>query len=110
MDAHLHDDTGYPMPTNTIPPMFTVDGIRINAAQFLRLMTQAIVDQAPDETLHVRMDYMLTEAAQAFPKARNLEDVGATWTFKPAPLSQTEVSKSNSSRFPAETRHSSEAF
>jgi len=82
----LHDDSGYPMPKNMIPPMFTVDGIGMNAAQFLRLMAQAVVDPSPDATLHVRMVYMLTATAQVFPKARNLEDVGATWTFKPAPL------------------------
>ena len=64
LDARLHDDTGYPMPKNTIPPMFAVDGIRINAAQFLRLMAQAMIDPSPETTLHVRMVYMLTEAAQ----------------------------------------------
>ncbi len=93
LDARLHDDSGYPMPKNTIPPMYAVDGIRINAGQFLRLMAQAMIDPSPESTLHVRMVYMLTEAAQVFPKARNLEDVGATWTVKPAPLSQAEASK-----------------
>lgn len=93
MDARLHDDSGYPMPKNTIPPMLTVDGIKMNAAQFLRLMAQALQDPSPEKTLQVRMDYMLTGAAQVFPKARNLEDVGATWTFKPAPLNQADASK-----------------
>jgi hypothetical protein len=110
LDARLHDDSGYPMPKNTIPPMYNVDGTKINAAQFLRLMAQAVIDPSPETTLHVRMVYMLTEAAEAFPKARNLEDVGATWTVKPAPLNQTDATKSNSSRFPTETRHSFEAF
>jgi len=93
LDAGLHDDTGYPMPKNTIPPMFTVDGIRMNAAQFLRLMAQAIVDPSPEGTLHVRMVYMTTGTAMVFPKARNMEDVGATWTFKPAPLNQAVASQ-----------------
>jgi hypothetical protein len=93
MDARLHDDSGYPMPKNTIPPMLTVDGIKMNAAQFLRLMAQALQDPSPEKTLQVRMDYMLTGAAQVFPKARNLEDVGATWTFKPAPLNQAVASQ-----------------
>jgi hypothetical protein len=93
LDAGLHDDTGFPMPKNTIPPLFTVDGIRMNAAQFLRLMAQALQDPSPETTLHVRMTYMLTGAAQVFPKARNLEDVGATWTFKPAPLNQAVASQ-----------------
>jgi hypothetical protein len=93
MDARLHDDTGYPMPKNTIPPIFTVDGIRMNAAQFLRLMAQAMVDPSPEATLHVRMVYMLTNTAQIFPKARNMADVGATWTFKPAPLTQAQQTR-----------------
>jgi hypothetical protein len=93
LDARLHDDTGYPMPKNTIPPMLTVDGIRMNAGQFLRLMAQAMLDPSPETTLQVRMTYMLTGAAHVFPKARNLEDVGATWTFKPAPLNQADALK-----------------
>jgi hypothetical protein len=93
LDTRLHDDTGYPMPNNTIPPMFTVDGIRMNAAQFLRLMAQVIVDPSPESTLHVRMVYMITGTAMVFPKARNMQDVGATWTFKPAPLNQAVASQ-----------------
>jgi hypothetical protein len=81
------------MPNNTIPPMFTVDGIRMNAAQFLRLMAQVIVDPSPESTLHVRMVYMITGTAMVFPKARNMQDVGATWTFKPAPLNQAVASQ-----------------
>jgi hypothetical protein len=110
LDPRLHDDSGYPMPKNAIPPLYNVDGTKVNAAQFLRLMAQAVIDPSPDTTLHVRMVYMLTEAAEAFPKARNLEDVGATWTVKPAPLSQTDATKSMSNRLPDETRHNSEAF
>jgi len=56
-------------------------------------MAQALQDPSPEKTLQVRMDYMLTGAAQVFPKARNLEDVGATWTFKPAPLNQAVASQ-----------------
>jgi hypothetical protein len=110
LDSHLHDDTGYPMPKNTIPPMFTVDGIRMNAAQFLRLMAQSLQDPSPETTLHVRMDYMLTGAAQVFPKARNLEDVGATWTFKPAPLKQTDPPNQNGSGVLAQARPVFQAF
>jgi hypothetical protein len=93
MAPQLHDDTGYPMPKNAIPPMIDVDGIQINAAQFLRLMAQAIIDPSPESTVRIRMVYMLTGTAQVFPKARNLADVGATWTFKPAPLEEADATK-----------------
>lgn len=82
----LHDDSGYPMPKNTVPPVLEVDGIRMNAAQFFRLMGQALADPTPDATLQVKMTYMFPGTAEVFPKTRALEDVGATWTFKPAPL------------------------
>ena len=84
--AGLHDDSGYPMPKNVVPTLVTVDGTTINAAQFLRLMAQALVDPTPDSKLRVRMTYMTVGTATLFPKTRSLEDVGATWTVKPAPL------------------------
>jgi hypothetical protein len=87
----LHDDTGYPVPNNSVPCLLTVDGVTINAAQFLRLMAQALVDPTPDAKLKVRMTYMIAEIATVFPKTRSLEDVGATWTVKPAPLHTSPV-------------------
>lgn len=84
--SSLHDDTGYPMPKNTVPSVLTVDGVAVNAAQFLRLMAQALVDPTPDAKLRVRMTYMIAGASQFFPKTRGLGDAGATWTIKPAPL------------------------
>lgn len=107
---HLHDDTGYPMPKNIIPAIFTVNNIKMNAAQFLRLMAQAMVDPfpTPETAIPVRMVYMLPSTAQVFPKTRNLEDVGATWTFKPAPLIQGEPAKnSGGSMAQADTGHKS---
>jgi hypothetical protein len=82
----LHDDTGYPLPKNSVPAIVTVDGTQVNAAQFLRLMAEALVDSTPDAKLRVKMTYMTAGTASVFPKTRPLEDVGATWTFKPAPL------------------------
>jgi hypothetical protein len=86
IDKTLHDGTGYPMPKNTLPSILTVDGVAMNAAQFLRLMAQAMADPAPDTKLRVRMTYMLAATSQFFPKTRGLGDAGATWTIKPAPL------------------------
>ncbi len=92
LTAGLHDDSGNPMPKNTVPELVTVDGTTINAAQFLRLMAHALADPTPDKRLTVRMTYMTAGPASVFPKTRPLEDVGATWTFKPAPLAIPSVS------------------
>jgi len=110
LTAGLHDDTGYPMPNNAIPPMINVDGINLNAAQFLRLMAQALIEPTPDAMLRVRMTYMLTGTAQVFPKARNLSDVGATWTFKPAPLNEMDPANKKSSGAMAQSSPRPKAF
>ncbi len=81
-DTSIHDH----LPTNVIPSFVRIDGIPINAAQFLRLMSQALVNPIPDNKLRVRMTYMTSATASIFPKTRSLEDAGATWTFKPALL------------------------
>ncbi len=86
LTKRLHDETANPMPKNTVPSVVAVDGIAMNAAQFLRLMAQAVVDPVPDAKLRVRMTYMYPGTAEIFPKTRAKEDTGSTWTFKPAPL------------------------
>lgn len=91
IDAELHDDTGFPMPKNAVPTILRVDGTAVNAAQFLRLMAEALVDPAPDAKLKVRMTYMISGPASVFPRTRGLGDVGAAWTMKPAPLETPAV-------------------
>ena len=86
IDPALHDDSGYPVPKNMVPVALQVDGIGMNAAQFLRLMAQAVVDPKSDSELRVKMTYMFPGTAQLMPKTRAMQDTGATWTFKPAPL------------------------
>jgi hypothetical protein len=82
----LHDEKADPMPHNMIPPGVLLDGIAVNSAQFVRLMAQAMVSPSPEAKLRVRMTYMFPAVAEVYPKTRPMEDVGATWTFKPAPL------------------------
>ena len=82
----LHDEKADPMPHNMIPPGVLLDGIAVNSAQFVRLMAQAMVSTSPEAKLRVRMTYMFPAVAEVYPKTRPMEDVGATWTFKPAPL------------------------
>ena len=82
----LHDNSDAPVPRNAIPSFIEVDGITVNPAQFLRLMTAALVDPSPDAKIRVRMTYMLAESGGVYPKSRPLSDAGFTWTLKPAPL------------------------
>lgn len=82
----LHDETWSPIPKNTIPPRVAIDGLNLTAAQFLRLMTEALATPSPEAKLKVKMTYMFTTSAYAYPKTRLESDQGATWTFKPAPL------------------------
>ena len=86
IESRLHDDTANPMPMNTVPSNVQVDGIYMNPAQFLRLMAEAIVNPSADAKLKVRMTYVFAGVAEIYPKTRSTEDVGATWTYKPAPL------------------------
>ncbi len=82
----LHDRSGDRLPHNMIPTWVTVDGIKVNAAQFLRLMAQALLAPSPDAKLDIKMSYMFSTGAVLFPKTRVPKEQGGTWTFKPAPL------------------------
>ena len=111
LDPSLHDESGYPMPKNAIPPNVDInDKLRVTAAQYLRLMIHAIANPSPDAAIGVQMTYMQTGIGNFVPKARSLEDTGPIWTYKPAPLNQAEETKSNSSKFPAAERSVAEAF
>jgi len=86
----LHDDSSTAVPKNAIPPLLKINGLDLNPAQVLRLMAQAIVNPAPDNSIRVRMTYMLAEAGGIFPKSRELIDDGFVWTIKPAPLNAVQ--------------------
>jgi hypothetical protein len=86
IDARLHDETANPMPNNTVPAVVEINGDQANAAQFLRMMAQAMVNPTPEAKVRIKMTYMSSDASSVFPKARPTADIGATWTLKPAPL------------------------
>jgi hypothetical protein len=86
LEAQLHDESKGPMPKNVIPPGVQIDGVGINSAQFLRLMAHALLSPTPETKLSIRMTYMIPPVGQVYPKTRSMEDIGAIWTFKPAPL------------------------
>lgn len=91
----LHDYTWSPIPKNAIPSRVTIDGMNLTAAQFLRLMTEALATPSLETRLKVRMTYMFTTSAYAHPKTRLESDQGGTWTFKPAPLNIAPVVQSS---------------
>jgi hypothetical protein len=75
-----------PMPTNMIPAWLEVDGVRVNAAQFLKLMFESLAAPAATARMNVRMTNMLSPAGLVYPKMRMSIDQGGTWTFRPAAL------------------------
>lgn len=86
IDAPLHDDTSIDVPKNSVPPLLKLDGMEINPAQLLRLMSLALANPAPETKLPVKMLYLIGEAATLVPNSRVAFDVGFVWTLKPVPL------------------------
>lgn len=86
LSGRLHDDAWSPVPKNSIPLHVTVDGITLNAAQFLRLMAEAIVSGSAETKLQVKMVDMFWGRDATYYRARSIADDGAAWTFKPALL------------------------
>jgi hypothetical protein len=69
-----------------IPARLEIDGIRINGAQFLKLMFASLVAPSPETRINVQMTNMHSIAALVYPRMRQPIDQGGTWTFRPAPL------------------------
>lgn len=86
ISQRLHDQSDSPVPKNAIPSGITVAGININAAQFLRLMAEAIVAPDPEAKFRIKMTYLSAGPAMLIPKTRPLVDMGGAWTIKPAPI------------------------
>jgi hypothetical protein len=86
LTSRLHDDAWRAAPQNSIPFQVSVDGINLNAAQFLRLMAEALVNSVPDAKLQVKMTEMFWSQDVIFIRTRSIRDEGAAWTFKPAIL------------------------
>jgi hypothetical protein len=82
----LADTEWKPVPANAVPAMIQVGSLRLNAAQFLRLMAQAYLDPSPDKSLAVNAVTLTSRSSFMFPKNTPMTDQGNSWTFKPAPL------------------------
>lgn len=87
----LKDQAWKPVPANMIPGWVRVDGIRLNAAQFMRLMAEAFLSPSPAAKLAVRTCQMFTELGYGLPNPRRSSETGATWTLKPARLERLEA-------------------
>lgn len=74
------------VPDNSVPALFEVGSLHLNAAQVLRLMAQACLDPLPGRILKVNAITLTTRSAFMFPKNTQMTDQGNAWTFKPAPL------------------------
>jgi hypothetical protein len=82
----LADPQWKPVPGNAVPDSVQAGSLRVNAAQFLRLMAQACLDPAPARQLQVNGVTLATRSSFMFPKNTLITDQGNSWTFKPAPL------------------------
>ena len=89
----LHDDTWKELPANRVPAKIRCRDVDMNAAEFLRLMSEAMV--ATDETakIPVRRFWMFSSAGEGFPRSRNKNEEGGMWTNKPAPLKLTSQAR-----------------
>ena len=82
--AQLHTDTASAIPTNAIPSHVTIEAQDVNAAQFLHLMADALVNPAPDAQVTIKTASMVWGKQAIYMRTRPLEDMGGTWTMKPA--------------------------
>ena len=80
----LHTDTGSAIPSNSIPSHVTIEAQDVNAAQFLHLMAEALVNPAADAKLNIKTASMVWGGPAIYMRTRPLGDMGATWTMKPA--------------------------
>ncbi len=78
-----------PLPDNHIPGWISAGALRVNSAQFLRLMAYAFESAALSKStasFELATCEMPSPVGLVFPTTRLGEDMGATWTLKPAPL------------------------
>lgn len=94
--SRLNDDSWKPMPSNIVPAWFDVNGHRVTAGQFFRLMAEAVAERSLDRTLKLKMTYNHSNEGLEYPKTRTVEDQGGTWTFRPAPLRIEPMVQANS--------------
>ena len=66
----LQNETWTPLPENVVPEWVEVGSLRLNAAQFLRLMAEAYASGDRAARLAVRTSVLFSEMAEAMPNTR----------------------------------------
>jgi hypothetical protein len=84
--VELNDQSASPAPHNAVPSSVVVGGIRVNAAQFLRLMADAASNCVSGRELRVRLCNMFSPAGEMYPRTISRRDEGQVWTLRPAEL------------------------
>ena len=80
------------IPENAIPAYVQVGSVRVNAAQFLRLMALTVLDPSPDKAPAPLSPMVLhSDAMFRYPKNTPIPDQGMGWTLKPATLHFTST-------------------
>lgn len=74
------------IPDNAVPDYVQVGSVRVNAAQFLRLMVLTCLDLSPDKVLTLSPIDLHSDAMFRYPRNTPTPDQGMAWTLKPAPL------------------------
>ena len=81
----LHDDEWKQVPSNAIPNRVKVGNLDVTAAQFLRLMAEAIASSSLDTKLQAKATSAFWgKDASYFRSGRSTRDLGVAWTYKPA--------------------------
>jgi hypothetical protein len=88
----LNDVSWKPFPSNVVPSQVTVEGTKLNASQFLRLMAEAFTAPASTSRLNIKMENMASVLGLVYPTLRPPAEEGSTWTMKPAPLRLSVIS------------------
>jgi hypothetical protein len=82
----LADDTPRAVPANVIPSKVTVSQVTVTAAQFLRLMAEALLAGTPETELTITPVSSVSPLATSLPRTRAISESGNAWTLKPARL------------------------
>ena len=82
----LHDGAATPVPKNVIPTSAIIHGVGVTSSQITRLMAEAMINPSAQEKLQVKMTYTLSGLGVVSPKSRPPDEMGGTWTLKPAVL------------------------
>ncbi len=82
--GRIHGETWTPVPANMVPSAITVEGQELNPARFLDLMAQVYLGARGKVRADLCM--MFSPAGMGYPHNTPKEDMGNTWTLKPATL------------------------